>query len=1818
MDGMKNKNTKRPGFRMRNALLWILVSCVVLGLAAGCQPEQPTGSSSSQITTTPPTTAPTTNPTTAPTTGPDPGNDGDDMVKYSDVVARLYDIKWQARKENQAETSYQWSTSDRASVYNEETGLYENWDANNDGGFKMRDENNNSLTIDIQGSGYVSRLWFASVYVKGKIHIIVDGETVVSMDLMEYMVGVNSNAYASDVDFIDSKDKSFFSAHTYKNLSYLSSKGYNSFIPITFSESIQIMFSNVTAESGYDAASFKQIDYTLFDDNRQVESFTGFDNMSAENMAALEKANSSFDFAVPMNGSAIALAAGERKEVYNNQKPGAIHMVKMQLPNVAKEDLPAVLRQLYIQINWDGQKTPAMFMNMGDFFGSPAEIKPYQTLNVGVTNENVFYLQFYMPFEKASISFINNSDKDLSVKAELVVEDITQKEAEQTMRFCASWKKLEDRAVTSDRWPECTTLTLQGSGRLVGQIWHTYQVLEGFWWGEGDERIYVDGEKMPSWAGTGCEDVIGYAWAIPTSWVFSAPFRAHPVGAGSSSAIGDKVNVLMFNAAAPTFDTSLEMTLEKYFSDEYCFVSAISYYYLDSADVEANGKGEYSAAERSACAPLAEVGPEVPAVYRYEGELINGFVEITGGTKYGQWLGAGWSGRGQLCWFDCGDGSDNAELSFPIRVEESGNYNIRIAYTTAIDFATVDVYLDDEKIQENVNLFSYGISRSVHELGLRHIEAGEHTVKFVVVGADARCVPNNSSQMVGSDSYVFGFDYFEIEPENFHRINSSDILGLEMLKSGGYFVSEIHESSACSSTDFLTFYNTEGEVAFEIDFAHSGNYTLEMSFVKANSFGIVQVYLDDVLIGSAVDLYHNGLKTTGNLDFGTMDITKGTHKLSFKTPTKNEKALGYLFAIDHIDIITNSITEDPAQIEQKNQRYEAENLIPFVSCENGGEYWHQNAWDIGNPALSAKGQLVWINNRVGSVMTIPFNVHQTGHYQLKTKFFKAADFAQFDVYVDDVKVITGYDCYNGSMTLGDVVKLGEFDLTEGTHTIKIVITGKNEASTGYVFAMDYIDMDYTTEENNTRIEIEDLHEQIRIENGDLWKKEQNSLYSNFYQEFYWHNSKNDYMEFDFTVEEDADYDFRGVFCLSHDFGIVQFYVDGHKLGAPMDLYQGIEGISTRLFIGNYALKAGQHTLRVVAVDKNLASSAYAIGIDFIDIINVGPWHEEAPDEPDVPDVPDEPQKPEIPENATILRYEAENLIHYLHCVNGGGYWHQNAWDIGNPPLSGQAQLVWIDNQVGSTLTFPFNVHHAGEYFLFTKFCKAGDFATFNLYVDDVLVLENYDCFDGALCLTDEEYLGKYVFTEGTHNIKIEVTGKNELSTGYVFAMDYIEMRYTTQEAYTRVEVESLDGQIGIAGGRLWAQPKDSLYSGGHMELLLENGLNDYMEFRFSVAEDGNYNILGAFCRAADFGIVQFYVDGQKLGDPIDFYNPAEQITARMLLGNVSLKAGEHTFKAVVIGKHEASFGYLIGIDFIDISRAGEYVEPSAPVVHPLDYEMEHFGDVVVIENANRPFYQGMGPDFSGSAQLCWVANQGAVMVIPFQVEHDGEYSLVTQFCKAGDFAIFDLYVDGVKVLDSYDGYCSYLTASGAVDLGKFQFTKGEHTIRIELTGKNDASTGYVFAIDYLKMEFTTQDVFHRIEVEKLDGSVRIQGGRLWAQPKNTLSYSNGHMELLLENGQNDYMEFDFTVDKAGNYDLFGAFCKAADFGIVQIYVDGVALGDPIDFYNEWETVSGKLLLGNLQLEAGQHTMKLLVIGKQDASYGYLVGMDYLELVPKEE
>jgi hypothetical protein len=93
------------------------------------------------------------------------------------------------------------------------------------------------------------------------------------------------------------------------------------------------------------------------------------------------------------------------------------------------------------------------------------------------------------------------------------------------------------------------------------------------------------------------------------------------------------------------------------------------------------------------------------------------------------------------------------------------------------------------------------------------------------------------------------------------------------------------------------------------------------------------------------------------------------------------------------------------------------------------------------------------------------------------------------------------------------------------------------------------------------------------------------------------------------------------------------------------------------------------------------------------------------------------------------------------------------------------------------------------------------------------------------------------------------------------------------------------------------------------------------------------------------------------------------------------------------------------------------------------------------------------------------------------------------------------------------------------------------------------------------------------------------------------------------------LELEFQAADAGSFDVRAAFTMARDYGIIKVEVDGKSLGDDIDLYNSPDVIStGELTLGKCKLDAGRHTLALVIAGANPAAVpAFMVGLDYLRL-----
>ncbi|MFN0206460.1 MAG: glycoside hydrolase family 172 protein [Planctomycetota bacterium] len=94
----------------------------------------------------------------------------------------------------------------------------------------------------------------------------------------------------------------------------------------------------------------------------------------------------------------------------------------------------------------------------------------------------------------------------------------------------------------------------------------------------------------------------------------------------------------------------------------------------------------------------------------------------------------------------------------------------------------------------------------------------------------------------------------------------------------------------------------------------------------------------------------------------------------------------------------------------------------------------------------------------------------------------------------------------------------------------------------------------------------------------------------------------------------------------------------------------------------------------------------------------------------------------------------------------------------------------------------------------------------------------------------------------------------------------------------------------------------------------------------------------------------------------------------------------------------------------------------------------------------------------------------------------------------------------------------------------------------------------------------------------------------------------------------DQLDLPFDTKELGAVTLRAQLTKAADYGIVQFLLDGVAIGQPFDGYNNGVVASGDIEIGRAHLGAGKHTLSIKITGANPKAFPqHMVGIDYFRI-----
>lgn len=121
-------------------------------------------------------------------------------------------------------------------------------------------------------------------------------------------------------------------------------------------------------------------------------------------------------------------------------------------------------------------------------------------------------------------------------------------------------------------------------------------------------------------------------------------------------------------------------------------------------------------------------------------------------------------------------------------------------------------------------------------------------------------------------------------------------------------------------------------------------------------------------------------------------------------------------------------------------------------------------------------------------------------------------------------------------------------------------------------------------------------------------------------------------------------------------------------------------------------------------------------------------------------------------------------------------------------------------------------------------------------------------------------------------------------------------------------------------------------------------------------------------------------------------------------------------------------------------------------------------------NVSEQDMGGFPGDWSNEAQLWWRgANVGDELKLSLPVKAAGEYEVVGHFCTAMDYGKFAIQIGDGQPKD-VDLYHDGVVPSGAMLLGHVKLLAGNNAIIVKVTGKAEASTGYLFGLDAVELK----------------------------------------------------------------------------------------------------------------------------------------------------
>lgn len=640
-------------------------------------------------------------------------------------------------------TCKQVSSYDRRSISANQPG----WFANDDGfGAVAIDTVENvvkQVLFDEEGPGVITRMWITTNNKKGVFKFYFNHSAEPDWIIEGFDLSKTGLPLLDGLAF----------RHTHYNEEVEKTGGNTLFLPIPYAEHCKIVFESPVSMGR--TPRYYHINYRTYPQGTEVKTF---DFEEAKTLAPLLESVTSTLLHPISKGKEIkessSLASGTSMQLNCPEGEQAIRQLNFNINITDSSQYAEIMRQLVVKAQFDGKET--VWVPLSDFsgggFGAPY-VKSWYLDADGKGNVTVRWI---MPYRKhANIELINYSQYEVKAGMSALIDNYKWDE-QRSLYFHASWKQENAIELSNNPEGQCSEwrfAQIEGRGIYAGDLLTLFNHSPA-WYGEGDEKIWVDDDTFPSHFGTGTEDYYNCSWApvVPFHTPFGGAPRADlPSSHGYNAFMRTRnLDVIPFRKK---FIFDIEMLSWQKGSVDYA-TTIFWYGDYDSKAVGTSGIDEVTKTLLPA--------PENPRNYSIPNSIEFETMDITNKTPSLRAEKQGMSGfpdgkwsRAEHLLFPNGNVGDFIEFEFSNL--KNKKYKMVLYATLAKDYGTLSFSVNDKPTNVRFDGYNEIVTNSKPiNLGMFYPESGKIKLRVQIAGT------NKQSQ---GAKYMFGLDCIQLLPQ---------------------------------------------------------------------------------------------------------------------------------------------------------------------------------------------------------------------------------------------------------------------------------------------------------------------------------------------------------------------------------------------------------------------------------------------------------------------------------------------------------------------------------------------------------------------------------------------------------------------------------------------------------------------------------------------------------------------------------------------------------------------------------------------------------------------------------------------------------------------------------------------------------------------------------------------------------------------------------------------------------------------------------------------------------------------------------------------